>query len=923
MRLRNWHGPNRNAQMAGSVTLTLLVLLFRFCHAEQRQVLRLPVSRDTLVSAVGHEADCNLGGSPQLKLKSIQEMSLVDLDPAPLKGRVILGASLHLRRRGIEVLHRVTISSLAADWVEGTSGSYEPQKGSSCFNFRRYPDEPWAYPGSDLTAVILGNGGTIWGSADASPPDEQGWMQIAIEPAVVGARVAGISHGFLVFDDTGSEWTRDGERFKLRLFPNRFVHSRESGERNAPFFTVELGAEDHLPPPAPAQLRCDASDLPAGEAEVSWVTPVDHGPAGTVGFLVTANDRPVPQYLVPAAGRNGERVIMHLRDLALRPAETVNVTVRAVDGAGNVSEPASLGVKVSGDVPQPLPGTDPEPFTDAGPLPRLGEAEVAIIDALDKVQPVTGQMIPNQSPDYLSANHLWSARQQRIRLHAARNEFVSFQVLFRGKMADVSATLRFSNDPEPTVSFYQYANVGSNAGPIPDPLLPFKGSFMSQPQEKTGSLLCEIYVPHEITPGAHPGTLTLSSGGQELKLAVDLTVWDFALPDHLSFIPEMNCYGLPDNEKDYYRLAHLNRTVINRVPYTQNGSIEAGCAPVWDGKRLDWSAWDKRFGPYLDGSAFADLPRKGVPLDIFYLPLHENWPTPMEGNYNGSYWADQTFPPSYRRAFVDCSRQFAGHFNQKRWDETMFLCFFNGKNNFKERGWSHGSSPWILDEPTNFQDFWALRWFGLAFHEGVDPVRGGAKMLFRCDISRPQWQRDALDGVLNYNVVAGEPFHRYHRLVIERKRRFHQVVIPYGSTNDPAASNMQPVVWCWDSWTLGADGVLPWQVIGNEDSWKEGQDTCLFYPGGPAGLARPVPSIRLKAYLRGQQDAEYLALLTSVEKQSQLQLGARIRKAMKLDRDGLGSAGDLSHVRPQEIWKFRERIGQVLSDAHPPARRKL
>ena len=46
---------------------------------------------------------------------------------------------------------------------------------------------------------------------------------------------------------------------------------------------------------------------------------------------------------------------------------------------------------------------------------------------------------------------------------------------------------------------------------------------------------------------------------------------------------------------------------------------------------LDWSAWDRRFGPLLDGSAFADLPRKGVPLECFYLPLHENWPEPDGG----------------------------------------------------------------------------------------------------------------------------------------------------------------------------------------------------------------------------------------------------------------------------------------------------
>ena len=201
-----------------------------------------------------------------------------------------------------------------------------------------------------------------------------------------------------------------------------------------------------------------------------------------------------------------------------------------------------------------------------------------------------------------------------------------------------------------------------------------------------------------------------------------LDVWDFTLPDHLSFLPEMNCYGLPENERAYYRLAHRHRTVLNRLPYNQNGHMQDGCAPGWDSPRgnLNWAAWDRRFAPLLDGSAFADLPRRAVPVDCFYLPLHENWPSPMDGNYNGDYWADRAFPEAYRRAFVAAARQIAGHVRAKGWNETLFQGFLNNKNNFKDRGWSRGSSPWLLDEPANFQDYWALRYFAKAFHEGIN-----------------------------------------------------------------------------------------------------------------------------------------------------------------------------------------------------------
>ncbi|NUQ61793.1 MAG: hypothetical protein HUU20_04850 [Pirellulales bacterium] len=249
--------------------LLCVLLLFLPGGLLGAETVRLPVTRDTWFSEVGREADCNLGGAGQLKLKSIQEMSLVDFDPAPLRGRVVQRATLHVRVRGKEILRRVTGSSFSAEWVEGTAPSYEPQEGSSTFNHRRHPDVPWAYPGSDLTSVILGQGGSIWRMADASQPDAEGWQQVPIDPRVVGARVAGTSYGLFLFDDTGTEWTRNGEEFQLRLFPNRFVHSRDSGRANAPYLTVELGPADSQPPAAPGDFTAEIEQLPAGEARLS------------------------------------------------------------------------------------------------------------------------------------------------------------------------------------------------------------------------------------------------------------------------------------------------------------------------------------------------------------------------------------------------------------------------------------------------------------------------------------------------------------------------------------------------------------------------------------------------------------------------------------------------------------------------------
>ena len=389
---------------------------------------------------------------------------------------------------------------------------------------------------------------------------------------------------------------------------------------------------------------------------------------------------------------------------------------------------------MSGHVPAALPspsrsGTLVE--TCAPALPRIAGVEVAVLDELDKVDPTTGELIPSSLRAICPPTISGTRQTRAITLRAARNEFVAFQMLLRGtflrRLVAARAGLRWAGGKAIQVVTGRYHLVATKAGPLPDPIVPLSFPVEAVPRVKGQSLHVELFIPHSQPAGLYRGTLTLKrpTTGQALR-CLSLQVWDFALPDHLSFLPEMNCYGLPENERDYYRLAHKHRTVLNRVPYNQNGRMQEGCAPRWDKDALDfdWRAWDPRFAPLLDGTAFADLPRKNVPVECFYLPLHENWPSPMEGNYRGGYWADQVFPESYRRSFVAAARQIAAHAQAKHWTETLFQGFLNNKNIFKARGWSRGSSPWLLDEPANFQDYWVLRYFAVAFHQGINQASG-------------------------------------------------------------------------------------------------------------------------------------------------------------------------------------------------------
>ena len=622
---------------------------------------RFEITRDTWVSAVGQETDFNTGGSARLKLKGVQEFSIVDIDANPLRGKVITGAELHVKNASKEILGRVTVSSLSSEWAEGTSGSYAKEKGAASFNWAMQDVKPWAGPGSDITAVCLGQGGTLWGFADASPPDKDGWQVIPVDPRVVQARVAGISCGFVVMDDVGSEYERDGEKFKWKLFPNRFVFSREQSNAK-PYFVIRTDSENHQPPAAPALAGRPIRHGEGTGDGIALAVPPAAGGQAVIGFVARyGTDEPdwskgtaVPQCLVPVP--QVDVAWMPFAGLDLKPGQSFWLGVRSIDGAGNMSEPV-VAPSCRMDNPQrfALPGSTIQPFTDAAPPPTVGALAVSVIDALDKVHPVSGRMIPAHVAGYRTGNHLWSASTKTVRLFAARNEFVDFQVLLSGTGKDIHMKLTMP-ETAATAALSRFRFVNTKAGPMPDPLVPGKDAFDLpdadvKDQTNTG-IVADVYVLHDAKPGVHHGTVTVSVGGQSIDLDVELHVRDFTLPDVLSFIPEMNCYGLPEGQElAYYRIAHAHRTNLNRLGYSWRGIPADRCAPKWDGKRFEWDAYDRRFGPLLDGSAFKDLPRANVPVDGFYLPLNENWPVDVNAHFKGGYWADQAFDAEYEKRF--------------------------------------------------------------------------------------------------------------------------------------------------------------------------------------------------------------------------------------------------------------------------------
>jgi hypothetical protein len=909
-------------------------------------IVRCPVIGDTGISSVGEERYGSNGGSAKLKLKGPQEYVLMDFDDTSLRGKRIAGALLHLRSASAKhaPLGRIGISTVATRWGEGSAKRLGQQDGSACFAQAALRERDWSYAGSSLLDVVFGKGHTLWKFADCSPPDKDGWQTCAVDPDVIAANAAGMSHGICLSDEVGSEWSCRKGAFNYRFFPNRCVYSRESGN-NAPWLEIwtDEGGEDTLAPGPITSLNVLTEGLPGGEAIIEWTTPEDAGGGKTLGFMASyQNDKgrfPVPRYLIPMAAGAGEKVRMHIRDMGFLAGEPVILEIRAVDGSGNIGAGFTQEIELSeGTKEVGIHGAGIAAFKAEARPSSVGGLKVGVVDLLDKIDPINGRMIPAHSEGYLRGNHLFSAKGPIIRLQAARNETVGFQLNLEGHAVDIAVQYAFAADTGLATKLYRFGYVRTGESDwkpgsiLPDPLMPLSGAFSipfragteTLSGQKNQSLVCEVYVPHKAATGNVQGKLCVRVGKESLKIPVQLKIWDFTLPDKLSFVPEMNAYDTvsPDLGYGYYRLAHEHRTCINRLPYGWDGIPEF--APQWDGKGFDWDAWDRYVGPLLDGSAFNDLPRAGEPVDVFYLPFSENWPVSLESHYVPSYWIEEAFSDGYRQRLKTAFGMFARHIDEKGWDAPVFQFYLNNKVLYREK-FDRSSAPWIFDEPVDTQDFWALRWYGRAWHEAVDPFQDHAKLWFRCDISNSQFSRNMLWAIMDEEYVGANDAQKMRMKHDERVQTGKGIFAEYGTANPIDAPNLQPVLWCLSAWSRGAVGVLPWQTIGSDRSWWVAEQTALFYPHG----SDPVPSVRLKAFMTGQQLVEYLTLYSRLNGIPRYAMRNWLRQHIHLEttlvKETPADAGtsDFEEARAIDLWKIRYLLGESISKRAPVYRRAL
>jgi len=891
------------------------------------QEVRVPITADTSIAADSAETYENNGGALTIKMKGIENFIVLNFDPASLQGKEVISATAHLR--GVDdklMVRKVGVSTLATSWSEGTSSYVRAKSGESCFVSPSLADGSWwAGPESCFLDVLWGRGGTIHYQSLAKQEADL-WYSIPVDGRLLEACASGLSSGLVFSDDNGQTKNAHGDAVPDSNFSNNFFHSREQAE-SAPYLTVTLrpvSAPAAVTPVVPSVIAWNAgADATTGGLEVRWPGPSSEAErSALIGYrLRLAVDGgasvPVARWMHPTIGPVGE-VCRAL--LKRQPADTsVVVDVEIIGRGGVVIASGKAAGRTSAVAQAVAPLALPPALTlPAGAPTADARGLVWAMPDLAKANPITGVVLEEPDVTYIGdakgtwskANPVWSGATSTVSLSAIRGEWTAFQLVCQNNAPMVTWSITPSDLRGPggsvipanalRLSRLWYQKVGdAERDWYADPMVELAAgaSFNvpdatnAVPGQTNQAVYIECFVPKDAAPGAYTGTVQVSTGdGKPLPVTVNLAVGTGLIPDQVTFVYSMNAYSSPaagfgpvDSEaflaaeRSFYRMSHEHRTTLAVLGYSHNARFQEGIA--WplvgsgpDMKVSDWSAWDRRFGPYFDGSAYADMPRASVPLDHFYLPFMESWPTTMAAGYrwNASTWEDhwkvagpieEGFSPAYRDQWIAVMRDFHKHVQEKKW-QTSFQIYLNNKYFYKQytakkKGPGEGTSFWLLDEPMHIDDFAALAYFGqltrLALHGDRQSVA------FRVDVSRPQWGRDSLDRVVDVNVTGG--FSDYRPWLEDWRERHGQRVWTYGgapSSRDSAYSiEMQAI----DLYVRGVDGFVPWLTIGNDGNWTKFEDTCVFYSGKPRGLPGACASLRLKAYRRGQQDVEYIRLL--------------------------------------------------------------
>jgi Glycoside hydrolase 123, catalytic domain len=526
-----------------------------------------------------------------------------------------------------------------------------------------------------------------------------------------------------------------------------------------------------------------------------------------------------------------------------------------------------------------------------------------------RVNPVTGQLFEARTDihkdypagDFRDINAVWSAGTKTVALKAARNEFVAFQLIVDAPNGAEGVSVKFAGvagngarvDGRYAAVFKEwYTQVRhvssgyerSSLGPgwYPDALMPQRPAHLYSgfpfsipdvyndvPDQKNQAVWVDLFVPEDrgaAPPGRYSGDLEVSWKGGREAIHVVLDVWDFALPqeNHLhGDIWNGSMRNMPrDEELAYYQLARQHRFLPLIYAYRPKVKINGTSVS------MDWTEYDGRIGPYLDGSAFTSArgywgPGYGVPVDHVMLPFNNE-----KGGDDSTVWPmalpDGHRTPEYEAVWTEAGRQVRAHLDQNpRTRNVTKIAFLDG-----------------LDESYNETAYEKMLYYGKLLHDAMG--RGWFKYRVDGGYSRPVMDRLSREVELwvchtedfsiddaDYFRTKGVDTWFYGPMIYEQKKNSGSGSNTFLDLDLLVNRGVGWVGWKyragWVEWEFDWNAYAAWYEAENfKDSTGRiyngsGQ---LIYRGAVMQYDQPIPSIRLKALRRGLQDYEYFWLLS-------------------------------------------------------------
>jgi MYXO-CTERM domain-containing protein len=498
-----------------------------------------------------------------------------------------------------------------------------------------------------------------------------------------------------------------------------------------------------------------------------------------------------------------------------------------------------------------------------------------------------------------------------ISLRAARNEWEPFQIVVRdaggvpGVDVDLTDLCAFDGSCLPATDARLYRELylevtepspfgltlhEREPGLYPDPLVPFTdpyadgdvpvGAPFDLAPGETGTVFVDWYVPTDAAPGQYWGNARVAaSDGRLTELPITLTVWPFALPMERTIATAFKLieggsgirayHGGPDGEPNdefdaivyrYQHLLHEHRLDPTYINGPMDFTFDEGGTLL----PVDWTEYDARVGPWLEGTRFPD----GVAVTRF--DVHRFRP----GKGTGELTEDQ---------YLQAAAAFAEHLADRGWWDRAYVYAHDEPWNPKYDTAAvyaqinddmalllRASDLWqdkvlvtgpltdaiegdvgIWCPDTTMYDAWSAPW---APYAGWDDYtahldRGGELWFYTCRLEIPPYAGYDID-----TPIGHEPR-----------------IVAWGAWFERATGLLYWCVNCWVDYD-------PYHVFANHEEEVDARNGngFLLYPGDHDGrrdgagspdwlsIDGPIPSFRLKQIRDGLEDWELFHMATEL-----------------------------------------------------------